>query len=59
MKIISEVLREAESNAHSRQDSQRVVVSLRGALRAQVRLPSRSKRVVPAFRKHWIQTISF
>jgi len=59
MKITSEVLRANASGELSTRENRRVVVSLRGALQSQVRLPGRSRRVMPTFRKQWIQTTSF
>ena len=59
MKIAPEILREIGPDGQGREENQRGVVSLRGALRSQVRLLSRSKRVIPAFRKQWAQTTSF
>ena len=59
MKIATETLGRNDPVESSRWEGQRATVRFRGALRAQVRLPGRSKRIMPAFRKQWSQTTSF
>jgi hypothetical protein len=58
MKIAPEILLVNASGEPLAQGTHRVV-SIRGALRSQMRLPSRSRRVTPTFRKQWSQTTSF
>ncbi|HEX5222428.1 MAG TPA: hypothetical protein VFZ59_22935 [Verrucomicrobiae bacterium] len=59
MKIDLEALVASDSVENPRLANQRGTVCFRGALRSQVRLPGRSKRIRPAFRKQWSQTASF
>jgi hypothetical protein len=58
MRIAPATLLVNDSGERPHRENHRVI-SIRGALRSQVRLPGRSERVMPTFRKQWMQTASF
>jgi hypothetical protein len=59
MKIDPRIIAEVNTADGVRQEEPRATVCFRGALRSQARLPGRSERVMPTFRKQWIQTAGF